>query len=804
VTELWRQISEFLAKLLSVDGFPRRWDCLNPSQFHGYLHIVSDVAIWGAYTAIPLVISYFVVRRRDVPFPRIFWLFVAFILACGTTHLLEAILFYWPVYRLSALVKFVTAVVSWTTVFALIMITPQAMRLPGIARLNEQLAAEVHDRRIAEQLLLRRNLILAAEQEASLDGILIVDEDGWVTEANRRFRELWGFSHQELQRTPASGVLARIAAQFRSPFQQFTSEAGEPFHAELELVDGRVIDAHSTMLRATDGSMHGLVWHFRDITERRLAERTLREAKEIAENANRTKSQFLANVSHELRTPLNGIVGIIDLMHHDSAGKPEAERTQMLKRSGDQLLRVINDLLDLSKIEAGKITLSPMVFSPREQIEGLIESFSAQASAKALELTWSLEMAAGKTLPDLVEVDAFRLRQVLTNLLDNAIKFTQAGSVRLRLAWQPHKKPGHVYLRYEISDSGIGIPSAKQDQIFRPFEQADSSTTRDFGGTGLGLAICRQLVEMMGGRLELDSTPGRGSSFRFSVEARVVDASESINRTSSDIEDEVVDLPPMRLLLAEDNVINQTVVEQMLLRDGHTVKIVADGRSAVEATAQEEFDAVLMDVQMPVMDGWQATMEIRKQEGGSEKRVPIIALTARAMSGERQRCREAGMDDFLSKPVDWNHLRAALGRSLRRQNRLSPAASPSQTSEGPANPNESLNETLDRFGRDPKLLAEMCVLYKKDAARIREAMQAGLDSGHYRSVARAAHELVGASGLFGAKLVTELARQLESAAEEERRDEIDRLLPVLDESLSHLVKLLEEWQSRLDGTPQAN
>lgn len=802
--ELWRQISEFLAKLLSVDGFPRRWDCLNPSQFHGYLHIVSDVAIWGAYTAIPLVISYFVVRRRDVPFPRILWLFVAFILACGTTHLLEAILFYWPVYRLSALVKFITAVVSWTTVFALIMITPQAMRLPGIARLNEQLAAEVHDRRIAEQLLLRRNLILAAEQEASLDGILIVDEDGWVTEANRQFRELWGFSHQELQRTPATGVLARIAAQLRSPLQQFTSEAGEPFHAELELTDGRVIDAHSTMLQASDGSMHGLVWHFRDVTERRLAERTLREAKELAENANRTKSHFLANVSHELRTPLNGIVGIIDLMHHDSIGKPENERTQMLKRSGDQLLRVINDLLDLSKIEAGKITLSPMVFSPREQIEGLIESFSPQATAKGLELSWSLEMVSGKPLPDLVEVDAFRLRQVLTNLLDNAIKFTQAGSVRLRLSWQSHKKPDLMYLRYEVSDTGIGIPPSKQDQIFRPFEQADSSTTRDFGGTGLGLAICRQLVNMMGGQLELDSTPGRGSTFRFAVEARIVDASEPVNGTSSAVDDEVFELPPMRLLLAEDNVINQTVVEQMLLRDGHTVKIVADGRSAVEAMANEDFDAVLMDVQMPVMDGWQATTEIRQKEARGKKRVPIIALTARAMSGERQRCRDAGMDDFLSKPVDWNHLRAALGRSLRRQGRTDLAAQQPQAPADETKPHERLTETLDRFGRDPKLLAEMCVLYKKDAARIRENIQSGLDSGTYQTVARAAHELVGASGLFGAKLVTELARQIESAAGEERREEIERLLPVLDESLSQMFKLFDDWQSRLDEAQPSN
>jgi signal transduction histidine kinase/AmiR/NasT family two-component response regulator len=382
--------------------------------------------------------------------------------------------------------------------------------------------------------------------------------------------------------------------------------------------------------------------------------RELEAAKTAAEAASLAKSQFLANMSHEIRTPMHGILGMAQLAIGSEVPQEAREYVQTLRTAAEGLLHVLNDILDFSKIEAGKLTLESVPFSLRKSVNEVRKMVLSQARSKGLDL----ECRIDDHVPDLLVGDPTRLHQVLGNLIGNAVKFTEFGSVNLQVAQiVPDPAPDEVTLLFRISDTGVGIPEEQQKIIFDAFAQADGSVTRRFGGTGLGLAICSQLVQLMGGQLSVESTPNAGSTFQFTCRLGAGKEQRLTVRPA----DSVVQEAPMRIMLAEDNPVNQLVAVKLLGKHGHQVKVVSTGLEAVQTWDQEEFDLILMDEQMPGMDGVEAVRQIRAREAASgARRTAIVALTASAMKGDRERFLAAGMDGYLAKPFTAEELYATL------------------------------------------------------------------------------------------------------------------------------------------------
>jgi PAS domain S-box-containing protein len=421
--------------------------------------------------------------------------------------------------------------------------------------------------------------------------------------------------------------------------------------------DGTIVDVEITSDNVELDGMECRIALYADVTERNRIAAEIVVARDRAVEASNTKSAFLANMSHELRTPMNGVIGMNALLLGTELNEDQRRFAEQVTQSGEQMLAIINDILDVSKLEAGQLELDETDFELRDTVESACSGPRVAAAVKGL----AFELEVGANVPRILRGDSRRLQQVLANLTSNAVKFTPAGGVALRVGASAGSH-GRTLIELEIEDTGIGIDLAQLQQLFEPFTQADVSTTRLYGGTGLGLAIVRELVELMGGRVSADSVPGKGTTFRVALELAAPAGTASAATSEPDALPTAEDWTSQPLVLvAEDSPVNQIVAARTLERLGCRADVVDDGEAALAALALRHYDAVLMDCQMPRIDGYAATSELRRREHGS-RHTPVIAMTAHAMAGDRELCIASGMDDYIAKPMRRGELADALHR----------------------------------------------------------------------------------------------------------------------------------------------
>jgi len=785
----------WLTSIFDPDGFSPRWFCGSGWQTQplwGWIHIVSDLATFGAYVAIPVVFVFFLRKRPDLPIPRLWWLFAAFIFFCGTVHLLEAVIFWVPVYRLSGIVKFITAIVSWSTVLALLTAIPTALTFRSPAQLErevrertsdlraatrrikenderlkvallagrmgtwewdlranvikldiaereltglgknegtvfpEQLLERVHreDREASEQAL-RQSVSTGApyhhifrlyvpekgyrwmqgrgavirdsrgtlerlvgvhsditeqmsDQEAlrlrtraiefATNGIIITDArapDHAIIYANNAFEELTGYSRKDIlgkncRFLQGPDTDSTVVARIREAILNFEESQvtilnyhrdGRPFWNNLHI--------------APVENEEGIVTHYvgvqTDVTDRVENEKRLIEAQLVAESANRAKSEFLANMSHEIRTPLTAILGCADTLCQELVGEITRATAKTIRSQGHLLLGILNDILDLSKIEAGKLEIhreACNVMSVVNEVASLMES---QVAEKGLRF----QTHFAPPLPESIQTDPLRFRQVLLNLASNAIKYTDRGDVDIQVYTELQGSSPRLVV--SVRDTGIGIPQDRLGTIFDAFTQVDVDSSRRAGGTGLGLTICQKLVSMLDGEIQVESTLNQGSTFTVSLPAPAEDlyTLEELTqrRTQKESHDAVDILIPARVLIAEDTPAIQFMLRRMLEPVVFQVVVVDNGQEAVEAVQSADadgkpYDVVLMDMQMPVLSGYDATSQLRAL--GHD--LPVVALTAGAMAGDRERCLASGCTEYLAKPIARDQLLAMINQ----------------------------------------------------------------------------------------------------------------------------------------------
>ncbi len=706
----------------------------------------------------------------------------------------------------------------------------------------------------------------------------------------------------------------------------------EPFSFDHRIIlpNGaeKVLHARGELLVDQTGRPSKMIGIAQDVTERKQADK-LRTAKEAAEAANRAKSQFLANMSHEIRTPMNGVIGMTELLLDTAVSAEQREYAETVLQSADSLLKIINDILDYSKIEAGKLELEAVAFNLRDNVGDTLSTLALRAHQKGLELANHI----ARDVPDALIGDTLRLRQVIVNLVGNAIKFTEHGEVVVHVELA-EARAADVCLRFAVSDTGVGIPPDKQQTIFEAFSQADSSTTREFGGTGLGLGIASQLIGRMGGRIWVESEAGKGSTFaftaRFGRRAQQTDDSAQIivnlqslpvlvvddNATNRRILQEMLShwgmhpttvesgaqalremarakesgesyrlvlldahmpqmdgytlaarikanpdwagatilmlssgrlsgeldrsqdsgiamyltkpikqsellsaivnilstptaeakpalvtsarsLPehwrPLRILLAEDNPVNQRLAIRVLEKRGHTVVVAANGAEALTAfqkNAQQPFDLILMDVQMPQMDGYETTAAIRESEKTTQRHIPIIAMTAHAMSGDRERCLAAGMDDYLSKPLDASKLFEQIENLDAK-----PSASDAVTSDEPPAGDALFDphEVMTRVLGDIELLQQIVELFRVECSKLLSAVREAVRRSDGEALERSAHRLKGSIGIFGARRALAVVSRLEECGRAGDFGNLTGLCAELESEVDRLSRALARW-----------
>jgi CheY-like chemotaxis protein len=495
-----------------------------------------------------------------------------------------------------------------------------------------------------------------------------------------------------------------------------------------------------------------------DITARKNSELELQKAKEAAEAANVAKSAFLAHISHEIRTPINAVLGMTELTLDTNLNAEQREYLTMVRDSGKSLLALINDILDFSKIEAGKLDLEITKFSLRDGIHEMVKLFGVRAKQNGLQLSSSIT----PDIPDALLGDPGRLRQILSNLLDNALKFTKQGGIAIRIESESQTAKD-VCLHFRVEDSGIGIPREKQQLIFEAFAQADNSTTRKYGGTGLGLSICSRLIVMMGGKIWVESETSEGSVFhftaRFALQGQTSGRmhSPTTNSQSPAQRPDSLRRKKLHILIVEDNPINQILTERLIAKRNDTLVVANSGREALAILENQEFDLILMDIQMPEMSGIEVTAAIREKEKGTDRHIPIIATTASALKEDQDRCFEVGMDAYITKPIDRN----ALFETMDLLTCSLPDIKNGNESDRPAKHVFDVAMVLESLDGDFDLMREIVGISVTQFSKHMQNIQDGISKEDPKLLERAAHALKGTAANLHASGAMEMAAQLE-------------------------------------------
>ncbi|MEW6136806.1 MAG: response regulator [Thermodesulfobacteriota bacterium] len=630
----------------------------------------------------------------------------------------------------------------------------QTMRITRISDRFQQQVWNLHDRLVAANSYQRQLL------DTAITGIIEVDSSRTIIAANQAFCSATGYSQEELTGTSFADIFIKpedAASQSLDCCPPFPVCG---FECVARTKDGRLLNVlgNSTARKDAAGRITGGIVSVVDVTD-------LVIAREAAKSADQAKSAFIATMSHEIRTPLNGILGMIELLGQSDLTDQQQKKVAIMHSAAESLVRLLNDVLDLAKIESGKLALEETDFSLQESLSECTSLMRIRAANKGL----AFNISYSKGIPDPLRGDPARLRQILFNLLDNAIKFTEHGTIDV-LVQAIRQKNEKVLLHFSVSDTGIGIEPGKEASIFERFSQADSSMTRRYGGSGLGLAVVSELTSAMNGAIWVDSAPGEGSTFHFTVRCGIrYNGSE--DSPSCLAEEDRHSLRGMRVLLAEDHPLNQMVVREALRSYGCDLYVVSSGREAVEALGRHPYDVVLMDLQMPGMDGLEATKRIRSDERFAT--IPIIALTAHSTQSDREQCLAVGMNDYLSKPLRVDQLISVL--RIWGQGR---AASPNQAAmetiaegERPGRVRSDfsgidVDSALERLDGNEQLFCELLEEFCASCCNSTESILAAWQTGDFPEARRLIHSIKGVAGNLSATDLYSAAGNLERLVSE--------------------------------------